>query len=187
MKEMREENNKNEQIYKPTLWKREKIYVLDWEMLGRCLQKIEYLVRQDGVMPTTIVGISRGGLVATTYFANIFNTSDVHILGIVRNTSNEKYSWKQEPQFFWMSPHADLRDRSILLVDDINGEGRTLALAIQLLQEQGANCIKTVVIACQQKSSFPVDYTAVVLDDWIVFPWETFSADEGIKFERLVI
>jgi len=160
-----------------SLWEHETIYMLDWETLGKCLEKIAKQMLQDAFYPVTIVGISRGGLVPATYFANMLDITDFHVLGIARNMSNDRYSKQQEPELLWMTSEVNLADRPVLLIDDIAGEGKTMALAVKLLQERGASYIRTAVIVSESKTIFQLDYSAVTLDGWTVFPWEKAITD----------
>lgn len=170
-----------------SLWRHEKIYVLDWEAFGKCLEKVAHQLRRDGFHPETIVGISKGGLIPAIYLANVLEVPDFQVLGIARNTSSERYSQQQEPELLWMTARTDFKGRSVLLVDDIAGEGKTLALAVKLLQEKGASSIRTAVIVSESQALPTLDYSAVTLDGWTVFPWEKAIADEKMSIEAVEV
>ncbi|HJT66888.1 MAG TPA: phosphoribosyltransferase family protein [Pyrinomonadaceae bacterium] len=163
--------------YKPSLWRREKLYLLSWEDLGKGLQKIRDQILSDGFRPVTVIGISRGGLVPATYFSHALHVDDFEVLGIARNASDDIFCLKREPELLWTSANRDYTGSSVLLVDDVAGEGKTLDFAVKFLKGKGATKVLTAVIARIQKCEFMPDYCAVEVDDWIVFPWENTALD----------
>lgn len=146
---------------------------LDWDTFGRGLGRAKDRIVADSFQPEVVVAISRGGLVAATYFANVLNVRDLHILDIRRNTGNERLSCKQEPELLWASPMAQVRGKATLLVDDIVGEGKTMSLAIRTLRERDVGTIRTLVIARFHGSRFNPDYWVFTVNGWVVFPWES--------------
>jgi hypothetical protein len=67
------------------------------------------------------------------------------------------------------------------VVDDITGDGGTLFLTLKVLKEMGASQIKTAVIAKNVHSKFEVDFQAITVDEWIIFPWERHDDSKKIK------
>lgn len=154
------------------LWKREKFLILGWDALGECLNRIKQQIDRSGFVPTTIVGISRGGLVLASHLANAFGLRDLQVISIVRNTSEEKYSSRKEPKLQWMAPDSSLEGKHLLVADDIAGDGGTLTFALGLLEKRRPASVRTAVVVKNQNSRFIPDYQAIEVSDWIVFPWE---------------
>ena len=154
------------------LWKREKFMVLSWEVLGRCLDDLKRQIDGEGVRPTAIVAISRGGLVLGTYLGNIFGIRDVRVLSILRNTSDEKRSDRGEPQLRWMAPDTSLEGHTVILADDIAGDGGTLQFACELLAQRRPERLFTAVIIKNENTLFSPDFYAVEVGEWTIFPWE---------------
>lgn len=74
----------------------------------------------------------------------------------------------------WLAqPRLSLRDRSVLLVDDILDEGHTLVAAIRYCQEQGAGSVTTVVLVEKVHDrchpDLVVDYIGLQVPDKYVF------------------
>jgi hypoxanthine phosphoribosyltransferase len=65
---------------------------------------------------------------------------------------------------------AYLDGRRVLLVDDVADSGRTLALAVQLLQEKGAD-VRSVTIYTKPSTIIQPDFAWKDTDLWINFPW----------------
>jgi uncharacterized protein len=161
------------------LWKREKCYTLSWEMLGACLEELRRCIVRDRFFPTVVVGIARGGLVPASFFANALHTTRFVLVSIRRNSTNEVYSEKQDPQLAWISSQARLDGEHVLLVDDVTGSGETLRFTCALLAARGAEETRTVVLARMRHSTFVPNYVGVTLDDWIIFPWENAKSPIG--------
>lgn len=166
------------------IWKREKFVVLSWETAGACLDRIARQVDESGFRPTTIIGISRGGLVLATFLANAYGLRDLQVLSIVRNTSEEKYSARGAPVLQWMAPLTSLEGKDVILADDISGDGGTLRLALDLVRRRGPRSVRTAVIVKNENSQLAPDYHAIVVGDWLIFPWER-PAPEGAAQEPI--
>jgi uncharacterized protein len=154
---------------------------MDWDALGGRLSEMRDQIIADSFQPGAIVGISRGGLIPATYFANTLNVPDFHVLGIARNISNESFSVKQEPELLWAAPIGNLQGACLLLVDDVVCEGKTMSLATGILRERGAIEIRTAVIARNHTSRFKPNYCGLVAEGWIVFPWEALHENDQDK------
>jgi hypoxanthine phosphoribosyltransferase len=69
----------------------------------------------------------------------------------------------------------------VLLVDDVADSGRTLALAVELLREKGAD-VRSVTIYTKPTTIIQPDYAWKDTDRWIDFPW---SAKGTVREEDL--
>jgi len=67
---------------------------------------------------------------------------------------------------------AHIRDKRILLVDDIADSGRTLKRAIGYLKRFRPKTIATVTMFYKPRSAFKPDYFAEQTDKWVIFPHE---------------
>ena len=65
---------------------------------------------------------------------------------------------------------AYLDGRRVLLVDDVADSGRTLALAVQLLTDKGAD-VRSVTIYTKPSTIIQPDYAWKETGLWIDFPW----------------
>jgi uncharacterized protein len=164
------------------LWRREKFLVLTWEALGNCLARIKADIDRSGFVPTTIIGIARGGLVLSSYLANQYGLRDMQAISIVRNSSETRYSDRKVPRLQWAAPDTSLEGKRVILADDIVGDGGTLRFALGLLKERGASEVRTAVIVKNENSPIEPDYRAIQVGDWIVFPWEP-PLEPGAKSE----
>ena len=167
------------------LWKRKHLLYMSWEKLGRYLDDLHNQVIESGYEPTCIIGIHRGGLVPATFFSNRLNLPNYKLLRILRNLSNTRYSQRATPKFGWIAPDSLIKGELVLLVDDIAGDGGTLVLALEKLYQLEPAAIKTAVLVKNVHAQTEPDYSAVCVDDWVVFPWENRQIEKGQVREYL--
>jgi hypoxanthine phosphoribosyltransferase len=154
------------------LWARERLLHIDWETMGRLLTDLAEEIRGKGFRPDVVVGIARGGLPPAVALSNLLDIPEFAILGIPRNSSNSRYSDRAEPRYEYLAPERPLTGLRVLLVDDIMGDGGTMALAKELMRARGAAEIRTAVVVRNVNCASAPDHHAVSVDDWTVFPWE---------------
>ena len=86
----------------------------------------------------------------------------------------------------WIAgPHVDVRGRTVLLLDDILDEGRTLAVVREALIARGAAAIRIAAFARKDRGAPPAieaDYVGVSVPDRFVFG---FGMDVDGEFRNL--
>src|SRR5262249_19053487 len=101
------------------------------------------------------------------------------------NTSEKRYSDRKEPRLQWMAPEDSLEGKSVLLVDDIAGDGGTMAFALELVRSRRPAALRAAVVVRNANSPYHPDYHAIVVNDWIVFPWEPKVEDGTARVEPI--
>lgn len=116
-----------------------------------------------------VIAVMNGGLVfAGQLLPRLgfpLEVSYVHVRRYGRDTSGGELVWIA-------GPHEPVRGRTVLLVDDILDEGRTLATIRSRLLEQGAVEVLVAAFAFKKRAEPPVlraDFTGVVVPDRFVF------------------
>jgi len=66
-----------------------------------------------------------------------------------------------------------LRNKNILIVDEICVTGETLILAVKRAVEKGALKIKTAVLVAHSHGRCKPDYISLKTDQLVIFPWDT--------------
>ncbi|MBF0264428.1 MAG: hypoxanthine-guanine phosphoribosyltransferase [Gammaproteobacteria bacterium] len=73
----------------------------------------------------------------------------------------------------WIAkPTLSLKDRTVLLIDDMHDVGETLKQIIQYCQEQGAKVVYSCVLVHKEhdrKQSEPADFTGLIVPDRYIF------------------
>jgi hypoxanthine phosphoribosyltransferase len=137
-------------------------------------------VAADPWRPDRIVGIGRGGLVPAVYLSHATGLAmaSVDLSGAATDDAAEALT------------RLALRARDgarLLLVDDINDSGRTIALLRAALAAGGAPAaaIRFATLIDNSASTERVDYRHRTIDrrevkDWFVFPWEAVAPAAAI-------
>lgn len=130
--------------------------------------------------PEHIVGIGRGGLVPAVYLS--------HATGLPMLSVD----YSSQEKTLAASAVAELAERTragqnVLVVDDINDSGRTIARLTALLGEAGAfaSRVRFATLIDNRASAARVGYAARTIDravtkDWFVFPWEAMAPGTAI-------
>lgn len=145
--------------------------ILTYELFGRAARELATAIADDGFRPDVIIGVARGGL---TLAGALGYALEVRLLG---SLNVEFYTGVDQTLDapVLLPPALDLdslRGKSVLLVDDVADSGRTLALAVQLL-EAGGGEVRTVCLYAKPQTVHPPTYTWRHTDRWIMFPWSS--------------
>lgn len=142
---------------------------LTWDEFGAACRDIARDILADGFVPEVVVAIARGGLLpggAIAYGLGVKNCGAINVefytgVGTVLDAPTV------------LPPELDmsyLDGRRVLLVDDVADSGRTLALAVELLQDRGAE-VRSAVIYTKPTTIMQPDYSYADTSLWIDFPW----------------
>jgi hypoxanthine phosphoribosyltransferase len=98
--------------------------------------------------PLTIVGVLTGSLM---FVADLVRRLDIPLrIGLIQASSYRGRTTTAGELHLGAEVRADVRDRHVLLLDDILDTGQTLAHLVQHLHEQGALSIKVAVLLRKQ-------------------------------------
>jgi len=89
----------------------------------------------------------------------------IHVRRYGRGTQGGELEWIA-------GPHVDVRGRTVLLLDDILDEGRTLAVVSDALRARGAEAVRIAAFALKERGEAPAieaDYVGVRVPDLFVF------------------
>ena len=142
---------------------------LSWDDFGDATRDISRAIVADGFHPEVVVAIARGGLLpggAIAYGLGVKNCGALNVefytgIGTVLDA----------PEV--LPPALDLsylQGRRVLLVDDVADSGRTLDLAVKLLDRHGADA-RSAVIYTKPTTIIAPDYSWKDTSLWIDFPW----------------
>lgn len=142
---------------------------LTWEQFGEASRDLARSIVAEDFAPEVVVAIARGGLIPGGAVAYALGAKNCGALNV------EFYTGVGEvldaPEL--LPPHLDLdylEGRRVLLVDDVADSGRTLKLAVDLLQGRGV-IVKSATIYTKPGSIAVPDFAWRETDRWIDFPW----------------
>ena len=142
---------------------------LTWDQFGVASRDLARRIVADGFEPEVVVAIARGGLLPAGAIAYGLGVKNCGALNVEFYTGIGTVL--EAPEV--LRPTLDieyLEGRKVLLVDDVADSGRTLALAVQLLRDRGAD-MRSVVIYTKPTTILHPDYSWKDTDLWIDFPW----------------
>ncbi len=126
-------------------------------------------ILKNGDRYDVIVGISRGGLIPTRLLSDFLDIKDIRIIKSIYYTGTGERLDKPRID---LSTLGDIKDKAILLVDDVADTGDTLALIREKLLNLGAKKVDIATLYVKPWRRIDVKYYSLETDRWIVFPWE---------------
>lgn len=134
--------------------------------------------------PDLLVGIGRGGLVPAVYLSHRLNRPMLSI-----DYSSASADAALADVAVWSATGTRL-----LILDDINDSGGTIAALRERLGDKGAAMahLRFAVLLNNSRSGQHVDYWSEMIDRttdkrWFVFPWEALATQQAIVDEALSV
>lgn len=143
--------------------------ILTWDAFGEATRDLSRDIVADGFAPDVVVAIARGGLLPAGAVAYGLGVKSCGALNVEFYTGIGTVL--DAPEI--LPPDLDLGylpGKRVLLVDDVADSGRTLALAVRMLEGIGAD-VRSVCIYTKPGSVATPDYAWRETDRWIDFPW----------------
>jgi len=142
---------------------------LSWDGFGAATRALSRAIVADGFAPDVVVAIARGGLLPAGAIAYGLGVKSCGALNVEFYTGIGRVL--PEPEVLQPALDVDyLAGKRVLLVDDVSDSGRTLALAVALLGEHGAD-VRSATIYTKPGSVALPDYSWRETPLWIDFPW----------------
>ena len=160
--------------------------ILTWSGFGDATRALSRAITRDGFAPEVVVAIARGGLLPAGAIAYGLGVKSCGALNVEFYTGIGTVL--EAPAL--LPPDLDLGylpGKRVLLVDDVADSGRTLALAVQMLMDAGAQ-VRSVCIYTKPGSIASPDYSWRETDRWIDFPWSArgtvVEEDAGVSHDE---
>lgn len=150
---------------------------MDWDQYVALLQKLEEEVSEHKEEFDLILGIGRGGLIPATYLSH-----HLKLPMAARMVSSYKDELKTKYLIEGQVSHTlqELKDKRILIVDDIVDSACTLKQQIESLnadEKIKPKLIRTAVLVLKPVTPFKPDYYIISVDPgvWVKFPYEFYE------------
>lgn len=145
--------------------------IYDAEQISKALEGIACQLNQrlENKNPLVLC-VMKGGVVFTghlvTQLTGPLELDYIHVTRYRNQTSGDQLSWL-------VYPRASLKDRTVLILDDILDEGITLHAIVEYCYRQGAKEVITAVLLHKKhdrcKAGVKPDYVALEVEDRYVF------------------
>lgn len=142
--------------------------LMTWPEFGVFADNLTRLVADNYKDIDVIVGIARSGLPLSTFISNHLGKD----MDIIRIRAYDGKTPLEHPMIL-NTPHLDLKDKTVLLVDDMSDRGETFRHAIDYITKLcKPKKIYTASIFVNERSTFKPDVYLSTVNKWVVFPWE---------------
>lgn len=158
--------------------------VLTW---GDVMTLVDHLMPQlrtgfDALLLITRGGIIPGGMIAERLDLNYILTAAVRF---PTELADKRLAW---PTFLQFPEDALLRNRRVLIVDDLWSSGRTITTVIGRVEKAGGRP-ETAVLHYKPGANLfrqtGPTYYAAITDAMIFYPWESRRGMEGVPLPRI--
>ena len=139
-----------------------------WERIHWFSIEVAQEVKRSRYNPDIIVGISRGGWVPARIISDLLEKA------VLANVSVEFYEQLGETigkPTITQPISISVKEKKLLLVDDVADTGQSLVLVKKYLKDEGASEIKIASIYYKPWSNVIPDYYQKETNLWIIFPW----------------
>jgi hypoxanthine phosphoribosyltransferase len=159
--------------------------VLTW---GDVVALVDHLMPQmrgtfDALLLITRGGIIPGGMIAERLDISYILTAAVRF---PKELVDKRLAW---PTFLQFPEEPLLRDRRVLIVDDLWSSGRTITTVIGRVEATGGRA-ETAVLHYKPGSNLfrqtGPTYYAAVTDAVIIYPWEIRRGTEGVPLPKIM-
>lgn len=147
----------------------EVLYIPWSKALSMCYRLAELVLDSDEEF-TSVVTISRGGLVPARIVSDVIGVEDLHVV--------RSRFWGvggtifKEPEVSYYEG-LNLSGKKVLIVDEVVDTGSTMSKIFRLVSDLGASRVKTAVLHYKTSSSLTPDYYVELVEKWvwIYYPW----------------
>lgn len=150
---------------------------------------IDHLIPQFEIEFQAMIIITRGGVVPGGLLCErldlfVVLTAAVDFPFEVEQEEKKLLAW---PRFIQFPDPEELRDRSVLIVDDVWGSGRTITAVKNRVSAMGgkpSTCVLHYNPYRNLFSSAEPDYFAAVTDAHVIYPWEISRGPENVLLDH---
>lgn len=144
--------------------------LVSWGMVYDLCRDLALSIRKSAFRPDIMVAIARGGYVPARILCDFLDISALASIRIVHYTAGAK---KEKAARLVAPLNEDIRGLQVLLVDDVNDSGETLAVATGHLRALGPAALRVAVLQQKQVSPFIPDFFGAGIRTWrwIIYPW----------------
>jgi hypoxanthine phosphoribosyltransferase len=151
------------------LWSTLEFEIPSWDLIYRSLLNLAEAVRESGFEPDIIVGISRGGWLPARIMSDLLEKPKLASLAAEFYVGVAETRGKPA---ITQTVSVSVKDKKVLVVDDVADTGESLKLVNTYLKKQGVSGIRVVTIYYKSWSKLVPDYYQKKTRCWVVFPWE---------------
>ncbi|HDD26230.1 MAG TPA: phosphoribosyltransferase, partial [Acidilobales archaeon] len=128
---------------------------LDWRDIELYTFKVAKKILSNGFRPEVIIGIMRGGYIVARILSDYL---DIPGIGAIEIKFYKSIGEHGERPILTQPLTINVRDKRVLIADDVADSGRTLQVAVDLIKLYGAKEVRTAVLFVKPRSIFVPDF-----------------------------
>lgn len=166
--------------YKKEKEQKNKINIIEWNKINQIVSKLSNDIKQK-YEPDIILSVVRGGMIPSVMLSHQLNIREVENIVIKETINDSINAIKNIPQIDENNNLDKIKNRKVLIVDDIVGGGETLRKLKDYIKRYNPKEVKTAICFInkinwdkQNKESYEntIDFLGEEIEGWVVFPWE---------------
>ena len=132
--------------------------------------RVNYESLRETFAPTSILAITRGGLIPAALFAYFFDVKKISVVGMERIGTEDGGRYVHRLNDF--PSYSEEEQETLLIVDDVADTGITAEVVRQFYPKA-----KIVTLSAKPAGRDKVDRYSILVpqNTWIVFPWAVSS------------
>jgi hypoxanthine phosphoribosyltransferase len=152
--------------------------LISWNTVYRLAERLSFAILESGFRPEVIVAVARGGYVPARILCDFL---DLYVLTSIRVVHYTSGARKRPEARVTDSICTDIRNRRLLIVDDVSDTGDTYEAAIAHLEGFQPKEIRTAVLLHKTTAKYQPDFIArkVVKWRWMIYPWAVIEDLSG--------
>jgi hypoxanthine phosphoribosyltransferase len=143
--------------------------LVSWHTIYTLSRALARAIADSGFRPDMVVAIGRGGYVPARLVCDFLHLDQLTGIKVEHYVA----TCKQAEVKIRYPLNADVADLNVLIVDDVNDSGDTLAAVMRYLDTLAPHAVRTAVLHEKAVTRVPADYVAKRMKKWkwIVYPW----------------
>jgi uncharacterized protein len=139
------------------------------EVVERC-DRLARAVLDAGFVPDTVVAVARGGFMPARFLCDFLEIRKLCSIRVQHYAAGAHSSGEARVT---IPLSADIAGARVLLVDDVNDSGETLAVAGPYLESFSPAAVRTAVLHEKSSTRHLADFRAEEIRQWhwLLYPW----------------
>jgi len=140
-----------------------------WDQLDDLTLRVAQQIKVADLKFDLVVALAKGAWPMSRSLVDYSGIKELASLGVkFYKGINERLA---KPEIYQELP-TSVKDKSILVFDDVADSGESLAFTLEYLRQAGAKEIKTATLFYKPWSVLTPDFYGETTDAWIIFPFE---------------
>lgn len=150
-----------------------KVEIITWAKAYSFGKILSRKIKKSGYKPEIVVAIGRGGYVPARIVCDFLSIMNLTGVAVEHWGAAEK----KEKAKITAPLNMKIKNKNVLVVDDITDTGETMDVVVKYLKKQKPRNIKTGVLEHKTASFFIPDFFAhkIFKWRWITYPWARYE------------